>query len=78
MLPIRKKDPKKSIQDEGKIELAISDLKNERIRSIRKAARIYSIACTTLQDRIKGVPHRQIIRANGHILTQSKENLLIK
>ena len=48
MPPIRKKDPLKSAQDEGKIELAISDLKNGRIRSIREAARIYIVARTTL------------------------------
>ena len=78
MPPIRKKDPLKSAQDEGKIELAISDLKNGRIRSIREAARIYTVARTTLQDRMKGVPYRQIIRANGHILTQSEEDSLVK
>jgi hypothetical protein len=78
MPPIRKKDLLKSTQDEGKIELAISDLKNGRIRSIREAARIYTVARTTLQDRMKGVPYRQIIRANGHILTQSEEDSLVK
>ncbi len=55
MPPIRKKDILKSAQDEGKIELAISDLKNGRIRSIREAARIYMIPCTTLQDHINSV-----------------------
>jgi hypothetical protein len=58
MPPIRKKDLLKSTQDEGKIELAISDLKNGRIRSIREAARIYTVARITLQDRMKGVPYR--------------------
>ena len=48
MPPIRKKDSLKSAQDEGKIELAISDLKNGRIRSIHEAARIYTVARTTL------------------------------
>ncbi|EED12730.1 conserved hypothetical protein [Talaromyces stipitatus ATCC 10500] len=78
MPPIRKKDPLKSTQDEGKIELAISDLKNGRIRSIREAARIYMVARTTLQDRMKGVPYRQITRANNHKLSQSEEDSLVK
>ena len=78
MPPIRKKDPLKSAQIEGRIELAISDLKNGRIRSIREAARIYTVARTTLQDRMKGRPYRQAIRANGHILTQSEEDSLVK
>jgi hypothetical protein len=55
MPPIRKKDPLKSTQDKGKIKPAISNLKNGRIHSICEAARIYIVACTTLQDRMKGV-----------------------
>jgi hypothetical protein len=78
MPPIRRKDPLKSAQDEGKIELAISDLKNGRICSIREAARIYMIARTTLQDRMHGVPYRQITRANSHKLTQFEEESLVK
>ena len=74
---IRKKDPLESAQIEGKIELAISDLKNGRIRSIREAARIYTIPRATLQDRMKGVQYRQITRANHHKLTQSEEDSLV-
>ncbi|EED15868.1 aconitase, mitochondrial, putative [Talaromyces stipitatus ATCC 10500] len=55
MPTIRKKDPLKSDQIEGKIELAISNLKNGRIPTIYKAIRIYIIPHTTLQDRLKGV-----------------------
>ena len=78
MPPIRKKDSLKSTQAEGKIELAISDLKNGRICSIREAARMYTVARTTLQDRMNGVPYRQIIHSNGHKLTQSEEDSLVK
>jgi hypothetical protein len=78
MPPIRKKDPLKSAQNEGKIELAISDLKNGRIRSIREAARIYTIPRTTLQDRLHGVPFQHAIRASNHKLTQSEEDSLVK
>ncbi|EED18825.1 conserved hypothetical protein [Talaromyces stipitatus ATCC 10500] len=78
MPPIRKKDPLKSAQNEGKIELAISDLKNGRIRSIREAARIYTIPRTTLQDRLHGVPFQHAIRASNHKLTQFEEESLVK
>ncbi|EEA18842.1 pogo transposable element, putative [Talaromyces marneffei ATCC 18224] len=78
MPPIRKNDPLQSAQIEGKIELAISDLKNGRIRSIREAARIYTVPRTTLQDRMNGMQYRQITRANHHKLTQSEEDSLVK
>jgi hypothetical protein len=78
MPPIRKRDPLKSAQNEGKIELAISNLKNGRIRSIREAARIYTIPHTTLQDRLHEVPFQHAIHANNHKLTQFEEESLIK
>uniref|UniRef100_A0A093Y7T1 HTH psq-type domain-containing protein n=1 Tax=Talaromyces marneffei PM1 TaxID=1077442 RepID=A0A093Y7T1_TALMA len=67
MPPIRKKDPLKSAQIEGKIELAISDLKNGRIRSIREAARIYTIPRTTLQDRLNGIIQEHFDRVQAAI-----------
>jgi hypothetical protein len=78
MPPIRKKDPLKSAQIEGKIQLAISDLKNGRISNIREATRIYEIPRTTLRDRLKGIEYRGEIRANNHKLTQLEEESLIK
>jgi hypothetical protein len=78
MPPIRKRDPLKSAQNEGKIELAISDLKNGRIRSIREAASIYIIPRTTLQDRLHGVPFQHTKRGSNHKLTQSEEESLIR
>lgn len=78
MPQIRKKDPLQIAQIEGKIELAISDLKNGKIRSIREAARIYTIPRTTLQDRLKGRQYRQLIRANNHKLAQFEEESLVK
>jgi hypothetical protein len=78
MPPIRKKDPLESAHTEGRIELAISDLKNGRIRSIREAARIYTVPRTTLQDRLHGVQYQRAIRANNHKLTQFEEESLVK
>ncbi|EED14743.1 pogo transposable element, putative [Talaromyces stipitatus ATCC 10500] len=78
MPPIRKKDPLKSAQIEGKIQLAISDLKNGRISNIREATRIYDIPRTTLRDRLKGIEYKGEKRANHHKLTQSEEDSLVK
>ncbi|EEA20812.1 hypothetical protein TMatcc_000803 [Talaromyces marneffei ATCC 18224] len=78
MPPIRKKDPLKSAQIEGKIQFAISDLKNGRILNIREATRIYDIPRTTLRDRLKGIEYKGEKRANHHKLTQSDEDSLVK
>ncbi|EED11514.1 conserved hypothetical protein [Talaromyces stipitatus ATCC 10500] len=78
MPPIRKKDPLKSTQIEGKIQLAISDLKNGRISNIREATRIYDIPRTTLRDRLKGIEYKGEKRTNHHKLTQSEEDSLVK
>ena len=69
MPPIRKKDPLKSAQIEGKIELAISDFKNGRISTIREATRIYEIPRTTLRDRLKGIKYKDEKCANNYKLT---------
>jgi hypothetical protein len=78
MPPIRKKDPLKRVQIEGKIQLAISDLKNGKISNIREATRIYDIPRTTLRDRLKGIEYKGEKRANNHKLTESEEESLIK
>jgi hypothetical protein len=41
MPPIRNKNPKNLAKQEGRILLAISDLKNRRILHVAQAARIY-------------------------------------
>ena len=78
MPPIRKKVKKDSVEQEGRILLAISDLKNGKICSVRKAAEIYNVSRSTLHNRVNGMPYRAEIRANGHKLTQSEEDSLVK
>ena len=78
MPPIRNKKAPNSTEIEGRILLAISDLKNGRIRSIRQAAALYTILRTTLQDRINGIEYKGEKRANGHKLTQFEEDSLLK
>jgi hypothetical protein len=75
---IRNKNRKKAEEQEGRILLAISDLKNSRIRSVRQAAQIYNVPRSTLQTRVNGITYRAEIRANGHKLTQYEEESLVK
>lgn len=55
MPPIRSESLQKSANQEGKILLALDDLQNGRIKSIRAAARLYQIPRSTLQTRGYGV-----------------------
>ncbi|KAL3705750.1 hypothetical protein TMatcc_006759 [Talaromyces marneffei ATCC 18224] len=78
MPPIRNKNQKNLAEQEGRILLAISDLKNGRILRVAQAARIYNIPRMTLQDRLNGIQQRSLVRANNHKLTQFEEESLVK
>jgi len=73
---IRAKSSQKSANQEGKVLLALDDIKNGRIKSIRAAAKLYDIPHTTLADRAKGVLARVDYRPTGHKLTQLEEDSL--
>ena len=77
MPPMRYKDQKNFQKQEGQIQLAISDLKNQKIRSVRQAAKIYNVSLSTLQNRLKGTPYRATKRANGHKLSKFEEESLV-
>jgi hypothetical protein len=49
MPPIRDKNQKNSADQEGRILLAISDLKNKKISNIGRAAKIYNNIPRTVQ-----------------------------
>ena len=55
MPPIRSESWLKSANQEGKISLALDDIKNGRIQSIRAAAKLYKIPRATLQTRAYSV-----------------------
>jgi predicted HTH domain antitoxin len=55
MPPIRTGRRLKLVEQEGRIELAIQALRNKKIASITKAARVYEVPRTTLRDRVKGI-----------------------
>jgi hypothetical protein len=76
MPPIRSESSQKLASQEGKILLALSDLQNGRVKSIRAAARLYEIPHTTLADRARGVVSRVDKRPSGHKLTQLEEDSL--
>jgi hypothetical protein len=69
MPPIRTESSHKSANKEGRILLALSDIKNKRIKSLRAAARLYDIPESTLRSRAKGISSRVDIRPNGYKLT---------
>ena len=76
MPPIRTESSQKSGNQEGRILLALSDIKSDRVKSIRAAAKLYDIPITTLHARAHGRPPRVDSRPNGHKLTQYEEDSL--
>jgi hypothetical protein len=78
MPPIRDKNQRNSVNQEGRILLAISDLQNKKISNIGQAAKIYNIPRTTLRRRLHGTQERSQTRANGHKLSQFEEESLVK
>ena len=78
MPPIRIESRQKSANQEGKILLALSDLKESRISSIRAVAKLYDIPFSTLQARANGRISRVDKRPSGYKLTQIEEDSLTK
>jgi hypothetical protein len=76
MPPNRSESSHKLANQEGKILLALSDLKEGRIQSLRAAARLYEIPETTLRNRAFGIQSRVDQRPNRHKLTQLEEDSL--
>ncbi|KAK5787481.1 hypothetical protein VI817_009978 [Penicillium citrinum] len=78
MPPIRSQKAQKSVEQEGRILLAVKAIKNKEISSIREAARCFDVPRATLQDRLRGYQFRHEARANSHKLTQYEEESLIE
>jgi hypothetical protein len=78
MPPIRSESHQKSANQEGKILLALDDIKNGRIKSLRAAAKLYDIPLTTLHSRLHGQTSREDIRPPSHKLTQYEEDSLVE
>ncbi|KAG2001081.1 hypothetical protein GB937_010526 [Aspergillus fischeri] len=67
-----------SVEQEGRVLLAISALKNNQIRNISEAARVDNVPRTTLRQHLDGHIFRPEARANGHKMTQNEEESLIR
>lgn len=78
MPPISHKKSRELAEQEGRIILAISAPKNNQIRNISEAARVYNVPRTTLRRRLDGHIFRPEARANGHKMTQNEEESLIR
>ena len=78
MPPIRNQNSNYSVEQEGRILIAISDLKNGKIPNISRAAIIYNMPRTSLRNRLKGMQQNDTKRANGHILSEYEEESLVK
>jgi hypothetical protein len=78
MPPIWDKNSRNSIEQEGRILVTISALKNGEIHSIRKAARIFQVPRSTLGTRYHGVQIKTKKRANGLKLSANEEESLVK
>jgi hypothetical protein len=76
MPPIRAESSHKLANQEGKILLALDDIKNGRIKSIRGAAKLYEIPHTTLADRANGIKARVDKRPYSYKLTEFEEESL--
>ncbi|KAJ5240629.1 uncharacterized protein N7469_002220 [Penicillium citrinum] len=62
MPPIRSQSSQKLANQEGKVLLALSDLQNDRVKSIRAAAKLYDIPYRTLAARANGRAARVVTR----------------
>jgi hypothetical protein len=78
MPPKHSQNPRNSIEQEGRVLLAIQAIKNQEISSIREAARIFAVPRSTLITRLRGVQNRASSRSNSHKLTEIEEESLKK
>lgn len=78
MPPNSHKKSRELAEQEGRILLAISALKNDQIRTVAEAARIFNVPRTSLRRRLDGHPFRPEARSNGHKMTRNEEESLIR
>jgi hypothetical protein len=66
------------LSQEARLQMAMQAYKDQKIKSILKAAKVYAVPEKTLHARLKGRKPRAEIRANSHKLTEFEEELLLK
>jgi hypothetical protein len=72
-----RKSKQELIEQEGRIECAILDSKNQKIRNPRQAALHYNLPPQTLRDRLKGHQSKPEQRNHNHRLSKLQEEALI-
>ena len=78
MPPIRTKNSRNSIEQEGRLLLAIQAIKKQEIHSIREAVRCFNVPKSTLLRCLNNTPNQTETRANNHKLTEIEEESLQK
>ena len=78
MPPIRTKSSRNSIEQEGRLLLAVQAIKKQEISTIREAVRHFNVPKSTLLHCLNSTPNRAETHANNHKLTEIKEELLQK
>ena len=76
MPPNRPQKNRKSVEQEGRILLAIKAIQKQEILSLREAARRFNVPYATLRTRRNGITNRAETRANNHKLTLFEEESL--
>ena len=67
-----------SLQEEGRILLALDAIKRGQFKSIRKAAASYDVNWTTLRNRTHGMTSRQDSTPNSRKLTSQEELAIVR
>ena len=67
-----------STHAEGRLVLAILAIESGQFQSIRRAAQVYDIKRSTLQNRLRGITARGDYIPNNRNLTKNEEAVIIK
>jgi predicted HTH domain antitoxin len=68
----------KLVEQEGRLQLAISAIEKNEILSIRRAADTFDVPLSTLYGRLNGRQYRIEKRANGYRLSPTQEESLVE
>lgn len=60
------------------MQMAVSAIKNKKIKLKQEAASIFSVSEATLHSQLRGIKPQSETRANSHTLTAIEEETLLK
>ena len=67
-----------SVSNESDIQLALFDIKSQRIQSVKRAAEIYNVSRTTIRRRRAGTRPQRDCEANLKRLDKLEEEAIVK